>query len=364
MAQKILKQIVDIQSVSGSEEQLASWIENYIGNFKYLDCTRYGNCIVAKTNFGREKRVALAGHIDTVPISHKTNNFPSKVEGDYLWGRGTVDMKAGDAVMLKLMEKVQKPKYDITYIFYDNEEVAASKNGLGILAREHFSEIEADAAVLLEPTDNYVELGCNGTLRFDLVVTGKTAHSARPFFGENAIHKVEKVLQVLNKWNEGELKIVTIDQMKYIESLNAVKISGGIATNMIADEVKIHTNFRFAPSRKASEAKEYVRSLFEGIEEVNHIDFTDESEGALPGLNCTLISEFIEVVKSSELEMPQGEPIMRAKLGWTDVARFTSLGIPALNFAPGDPNLCHADDEKVKLEQVDQCLAVFEKFFR
>lgn len=365
---KILVQILDVKSVSGNERDLADMIYQYLSTFPHLSIERNGNNIIAKTNFSRDKRFILAGHIDTVPISIVTNNFPSTVveelkesglEKDvFIKGRGSVDMKGGVAVMLKLASLSNNPKHDITFVFYDNEEVEADKNGLGKIVRQKKdSLIGQDAnkivgAILLEPTDNFIEGGCNGTLRFDVIVKGKTAHSARPYKGDNAIHKMSNVLDILNKYNQKQ-HFREVDGLKYLESLNAVKINGGIATNMIPDLVTIHINYRFAPDKGVQEAKDFITNLFKGYD----IIMVDESSGARPGLNNFEMQQFINTC----IETTQKD--VKAKLGWTDVARFYSLDIPALNFGPGDPNLCHHDDEKISISDLHQNLECFVKFF-
>jgi succinyl-diaminopimelate desuccinylase len=355
---QLTQKICDIQSVSRDEKNLADFLEAHLQQNAYLEVVRINNNVVAKTQFGHSQRVILAGHIDTVPVSKITDNLPTqrKVEGDELmiWGRGTVDMKAGDAVFLYLAQNLEaiseKLKYDITFIFYEGEEIASQFNGLKYITEHHADLIQGDFAILGEPTGGQVEAGCNGTLRFDVIVRGKAAHSARAWKGENAIHKLGAVLGVLNDWNAVDYRqrLVMVDELEYREGLNAVLVSGGVASNVIPDLCKVHINYRFAPNKSAAEAMENMRELFGEFE----VEFVDISEGARPGLNLEAVRKFANYAGESALVA------VRAKLGWTDVARFSALKIPALNFGPGDPLLCHHDDEKVAVSDITNCYRI------
>lgn len=323
--------VCNIESVSGNESQLADAVEHALAAFSHLEIIRDGNAVVAKTNLGREQRVVIAGHLDTVPVA---NNLPATLHHfereQVIIGRGTVDMKGGIAVMLKLAAELHEPKYDITWVFYDNEEVASDLNGLGRIARNRPDLIQGDFAVLCEPTSALIEGGCNGTIRIEVKAKGVKAHSARPWMGKNAIHELTDALVTLKNF---EPETVTVDGLDYRESLNAVLASAGIATNVIPDAATLTVNYRFAPSRTAAEVEQKLRDLFAGYE----VEVTDLALGARPGLDLGLAQEFAASVGS--------EP--RPKYGWTDVARFSALGIPAVNFGPGDPSLAHADNENV-----------------
>ena len=323
--------VCNIESVSGNESQLADAVEHALAAYSHLEVSRDGNAVVAKTNLGREQRVVIAGHLDTVPVA---NNLPATLHHfereQVIIGRGTVDMKGGIAVMLKLAAELHEPKYDITWVFYDNEEVASDLNGLGRIARNRPDLIQGDFAVLCEPTSALIEGGCNGTIRIEVKAKGVKAHSARPWMGKNAIHELTDALVTLKNF---EPETVTVDGLDYRESLNAVLASAGIATNVIPDAATLTVNYRFAPSRTAAEVEQKLRDLFAGYE----VEVTDLALGARPGLDLGLAQGFAASVGS--------EP--RPKYGWTDVARFSALGIPAVNFGPGDPSLAHADNENV-----------------
>ena len=341
----ITEALCDIESVSGNEVSIADAIETALRDLKHLDVARDGNAIVARTDLGRARRVVIAGHIDTVPVA---GNLPIERRDDVatgepmLWGRGTVDMKAGVAVQLRLAATITDPNLDVTYIFYDNEEVDASLNGLGRISCNHPDWLAADFAILCEPTSAQIEGGCNGTMRVEVITRGVKAHSARPWMGSNAIHSAAPALATLAAHEPVELEV---DGLVYRESLNAVLIAGGIATNVIADECVITVNYRFAPSRDAAAAEAYLRQVFAGTPGIAEIRVVDLAEGARPGLDLPEAASFVAATGLSA----------RPKYGWTDVARFSSLGVPAVNFGPGDPSLAHADNEAVAISEIYAC---------
>lgn len=335
--------LCDLASVSGAETALADAVEAALRGYPHLEVLRDGDAVVARTHLGRPSRVVVAGHIDTVPVA---DNLPTRLvgEGDeaVLWGRGTVDMKGGVAVQLALAAALAAPTRDVTWVFYDHEEVDAALNGLGRIARNHPDWLAADFAVLCEPTDAGLEGGCNGTLRAEVRVPGVAAHSARAWTGVNAIHGAAPVLARLAAYQPAA---VAVDGLVYREGLNAVLISGGVATNVIPDACVVTVNYRFAPSRSVAEAAAHVRELLDGFDVV----VTDAAAGARPGLDDPAAAEFAAAV----LGVTGGAPA--PKYGWTDVARFSALGVPAVNFGPGDPLLAHKDDERLPVAQLALC---------
>ena len=365
----LLEQIMGAYSVSASEGPLAGAVERFLRRQPHLAVRRHGDTVVASTDFGKAQRVILAGHLDVVPV---IDNFPpewlepgdARIRGDVasahpgervMWGRGATDMKASDAVMLYLAAVLDgrnaDPNYDLTYVFYDHEEVAAEKNGLRKVVETHPDWITGDFAIIGEPTDCGIEGGCNGTMRFDVITHGVAAHSARAWMGSNAIHKAAEILDRLAAY---EPKDVTVDGLVYREGVNATLISGGKGTNVIPDECRVHVNYRFAPDKTLAEAKalmigadagaelgngEHVATggMFEGF----GIEMKDESPSARPGMDSPLAASLARLVK----ERTGREPL--AKLGWTDVARFAILGIPAVNLGAGSPLLAHKHDEQL-----------------
>jgi len=334
-AVQLTRVLCDIESVSGDEQTLADAIEVFLRSCPHLDVERDGNAVVARTNLGRVHRVVIAGHIDTVPIH---DNLPTRVDADHLWGRGTVDMKAGVAVHLRLAKDLVDPVHDITWIFYDLEEVEATRNGLGRLARNRPELLAGDFAILGEPSNAIIEGGCNGTMRATISTAGVRAHSARAWMGSNAIHAAHVILERLAAF---EPPTVTVDGLDYREGLNAVGIRGGVAGNVIPDECVVEVNYRFAPSTTEVEAATAITDMFPEFEVV----VTDSAAGARPGADSALAQGFIAAVGGH----------IAPKFGWTDVARFMALGIPAVNFGPGDPALAHADDERVSVADIVAC---------
>jgi succinyl-diaminopimelate desuccinylase len=328
--------LVDVESVSGNEHRLADLVHAGLRDLPHLTVTREGNNLVARTELGRDRRVLLAGHLDTVPVA---DNLPSRRDGELLFGCGTSDMKSGDAVLLHLAATVTDPSYDLTFVLYDNEEVEASRNGLGQLVAGHRQLLDADLAILMEPTNGQVEGGCQGTLRVDVALAGRRAHSARSWLGVNAIHAAAPVLTRLARYRARE---VDIDGCVYREGLQAVRIDGGHAGNVVPDSCTVTVNFRFAPDRSVEDAFVHVREVFDGYDTT----LTDSSSGALPGLAQPAAKHFVEAVGRVPV----------AKYGWTDVARFSELGIPALNYGPGDPNLAHTRDEHVDVRQITRAV--------
>ncbi|MGB9376627.1 MAG: succinyl-diaminopimelate desuccinylase [Mycobacteriales bacterium] len=340
--EELTARLVDTESVSGHEGPLADAIEAALRGLPHLQVERSGNAVVARTFHGRPSRVVLAGHIDTVPLA---GNLPSHIDGGRLYGCGTCDMKSGVAVQLRLAADPGSAEYDQTYVFYDNEEVAADLNGLGRVAREHRDWLDGDLAILLEPTNGQVEAGCQGTMRAVVRTTGRRAHSARSWLGDNAIHRAAAVLARLDDYHGRE---VDLDGCRYREGLNAVQVSGGVAGNVIPDECMVAVNFRFAPDRSEQDAAEHVREVFAGFD----VEVTDSAPGALPGLSAPLAQAFVAATGAAPV----------AKYGWTDVSRFAGLGIPALNFGPGDPNLAHTREEHVELSMIEPCEKALRSF--
>ncbi len=324
--------LCDIASESHQEAEIADAVEAALRGCEHLEVVRDGHTIVARTHLGRDERVVIAGHLDTVPAN---DNFPSRLEGDVLWGLGTCDMKGGVAVALRLAAGIAAPNRDVTYVFYEAEEVDARFNGLGRLARERPDLLAGDFAILMEPSVAGVEAGCQGSLRVDVTTRGERSHSARWWRGHNAIHDQADVLARLAAY---EPRRVDIDGLEYREGLNAVGIRGGVAGNVVPDLAVTTVNFRFAPDRSEAEALAHVREVFAGHE----VEVTDSSPAAMPGLDRAPARAFLDALGV--------EP--RPKFGWTDVAQFTQLGIPAVNYGPGDPQYAHKQDEHVPVAQL------------
>jgi succinyl-diaminopimelate desuccinylase len=335
--------LVDIPSVSGDEAPLADAVERALRQqAAHLEIVRSGNAVLARTDLGRPSRVLLAGHLDTVPIA---GNLPSHRDGRLLYGCGSCDMKGGDAVILHVAATVTAPAHDLTVVLYDCEEVEAVRNGLGRIERELPEWLRADLAILGEPTATAIEAGCQGSLRAEVRTTGRRAHSARSWLGTNAIHAAGAVLDRLTSYRP---RTTRIDGCEYREGLQAVGIRGGVASNIVPDECTVTVNFRFAPDRDLPAAQQHVRKVLDG----HDVTFTDGAAGALPGLHAPAAQAFLAAARAQ----PTG------KYGWTDVARFAALDIPAINYGPGDPNLAHTPEEHLDTTQVIHCAQVLRHF--
>jgi len=331
----LTRRLVDIESVSGDEGAIADAVEAALRALPHLTVQRFGHTIVARTSYGRSERVVLAGHLDTVPVN---DNLPSRLEDGVLHGLGTCDMKGGDAVILRLAATLEEPVRDVTYVLYEAEEVEADRNGLNKLSQSDPDLLAGDFAILMEPSNAGVEAGCQGTLRVEVRTRGERAHSARSWMGSNAIHRAGEVLRRLDGY---EPRRPVIDGLTYHEGLNAVLVSGGVAGNVIPDECVVTVNYRFAPDRSEGEALAFVREFFDGFD----VTLTDTAPGALPGLDRPAARAFVEAVGGD----------VAPKFGWTDVARFTTLGVPAVNFGPGDPTFAHKQDEHVAVSEIEHC---------
>lgn len=333
----LTEQLVNIESVSHHEQALADSVEAALRELPHLSVVRRGHTVVARTDLGRSERVVIAGHLDTVPVN---DNLPARRDesAGILHGLGTCDMKGGDAVILKLAADLPAPSRDLTFVLYEAEEVESTFNGLRKLTESDPDLLQADFAILMEPSNAGVEAGCQGTLRAEVRTFGERAHTARSWQGVNAIHGAA---EVLNRLAGYEARRPELDGLTYHEGLNAVGIHGGVAGNVVPDECVVEVNFRFAPDRSTAEAEAFVRQFFDGFD----VTITDLAPGAMPGLDRPAAKAFVESVG--------GE--VNPKFGWTDVAQFTQLGIPAVNYGPGDPLFAHKQDEHVPVEHLTRC---------
>ena len=283
----LLRDLIDIESVSGNETVIADRVQSALRAYPHLTVLRDGNVVLARTDLDRAERVIIAGHLDTVPVA---GNLPSRVTEDagrsLVWGRGACDMKGGVAVQLSAGARLRSPSRDVTWIFYDNEEIEEEHNGLNRIAREHPGWLAADFAVLCEPSNARIEGGCQGTMRVMVELTGVAAHSARAWMGHNAIHDAGAVLARLAAFAPEQIEV---DGLTYREGLNAVRISGGIAGNVIPDRCEIEVNYRFAPDKSIAGAEAYVRAVLDGFT----LRVTDAAAGARPGLDQPAAADFL-----------------------------------------------------------------------
>jgi succinyl-diaminopimelate desuccinylase len=340
--------LVNVASVSGGEAPLADAVHAALAACGHFECARDGDTVVARTDLGRERRVIVAGHLDTVPIAR---NVPGQLRDGVVWGRGSADMKGGLAAMLSVAARLASPKYDVTWVFYDHEEVAAALSGLGRVLRRHPDWIEGDFAILCEPTAARLEGGCNGTIRVVVTARGRAAHAARSWLGVNAIHGLAPALDRIVAF---EPATVRVDGLDYRETLNAVAAQAGIAPNVVPDQASLTVNYRFAPNKSEAQAERVLMALFEGFE----LEVVDSAPGARPGLDQPMALRLAELVEQSG----GGQPA--AKQGWTDVARFAARGVPGVNLGPGDPALAHQDDESCPVWQIERVAAILTEFLQ
>jgi succinyl-diaminopimelate desuccinylase len=340
--------LVAVPSPSHREEALANTIEERL-RFRApaLTIDRVAENVIVRTDLGRARRVVLGGHLDTVPPN---GNETPRLEGDVLQGLGSADMKGGLAVLLRLAEELaadpERARHDVTLAFYECEEVAEEHNGLRRLFEERAELLAGDFAILLEPTDCWVEAGCQGTLHARASFDGVRAHSARPWIGRNAIHEAAPALA---RVAAHEADTVEVDGLEYRESLEVVAIEAGVARNVVPDTCSFVINRRFAPAYTIDDATEQLLAL---LDDADDVEVLSASPAAPPNLGHPLVSEFVEM-----LELP-----VRPKLGWTDVARFASRGVPAVNFGPGDPELAHTAGELLDRASVERCYDVLGRF--
>lgn len=342
--------LVAIPSVSHHEGAMADAVEAALDLCPWLTVERVGDNVVARTDLCRSTRVMLAGHLDTVP-SVDGNDEPRIVDST-LYGVGSADMKGGLAVFLHLAASIPEPEVDLTWCFYVGEEVEQRFNGLLHLWEHRPDLLEADVAILGEPTGGVVEAGCQGTLRIRIDMVGQRAHTARPWAGRNAIHRLAPVLVAVGAY-QGRHPV--LDGCEYAEQLQAVEVAGGVAGNVVPDEASIVVNHRFAPDRSVEEAEASLKELLGGeLGPGDRWELVEYAAGAPPCLDHPMLAA---------LAAAAGAP-PEAKLGWTDVASFWSHGVPATNFGPGDPLLAHTPGEHVSVSELEHAASVLGKLLQ
>lgn len=337
-------ELVAIPSLSQQESALADHLEVKLGQAPWLSVTRLGDNLVARTELGRPQRLALAGHLDTVPPN---GNEGARLEGDVLWGVGSADMKAGLAVMADLALSLPEPSCDLTFVFYTAEEIARQHSGLLAIAAASPALVDdADAAIICEPTGSLVEAGCQGVLKAEVAVYGESAHVARPWTGDNAVHRLAAVIDLISKWPAREPEI---DGCAYRESLQVVGVSGGGPWNVLPASAHLRLNYRFAPDLTVEQAAESLRRIvLPMLANKGTLSVVDSAPAAPPALAHPLLAQLVQASGGKAT----------AKLGWTDAAFFAERGVPAANFGPGDPELAHKSDERVTRQSLQQARRV------
>jgi succinyl-diaminopimelate desuccinylase len=338
--------LVSISSVSRNETALAAHVEGRLRAVDNLDVERVGDNVVARSTGHHATRVLVAGHLDTVPGDARLATI---VDGQ-LRGVGACDMKGSVAVMLAIATDPTPRSLEVTWIFYAREEITRSESGLIEIAELRPDLLQGDVAVLAEPTGGVVEAGCQGTLKVSIELAGFRAHAARPFTGRNAIHRLADVIALVSNY---EPRVVELEGVRYTEQLQAVGVEGGVAPNVVPDLAILTINHRVAPDRSKEQATAWLREyLGVSLEDGDTFSVLDWAPGALPSLGNERLRALVELT---------GHPA-QGKVGWTDVATFQELSIPATNFGAGDPLLAHRSDEFVTLEELTEFEDVLRKW--
>jgi succinyl-diaminopimelate desuccinylase len=337
-------ELVSMSSLSHHEAAMASYVEAALRSNQSLEVERVGDNVVARTVGYHATRVIVAGHLDTVPGDASA----AVLDGEEVRGVGACDMKGSLAVMLALAADEQPRSVEMTWIFYAREEISRAESGLLELIELRPDLVQGDVAILAEPTAGVVEAGCQGTLRVRVDVAGRRAHTARPFTGKNAIHRIAEVITRIAQY---EPRTVDVDGVEYFEQLQVVAVEGGVAPNVVPDAASITVNHRVAPDRTRDEAVAWLRGfLGDLVQSGDGIAVVDWAPSAAPMLSNDRLRSLVGLTGVSA----------RGKVGWTDVATFQELGIPATNFGAGDPLLAHRSDEKVTVDELEN----FERVLR
>jgi succinyl-diaminopimelate desuccinylase len=344
LAEKLLW-LCQIPSPIGEERALCDAVAERLSAARTAaPVRRYGDSLVVPLSRGTGgPHVVLAGHLDVVRTEHEG---PPRIEGERLYGAGAADMKSGVCLMLDLAERQRRPNADLTLVFYAREEGPFAENELGRVLAEDPEVTRADVAIALEPSDNKLQLGCGGSLHAAVTFTGKTAHSARPWQGENAIHKAAGLLARL-----GALEPVpdVVDGLEWKSVVSATLASGGRARNVIPDQLELNVNHRFGPGTSVERAQERIRELVAGEALVRFIDL---APSAPPRRDHPLIAALAE----------SGVAGLEPKQAWTDVARFSAAGVPAANFGPGVQAQAHQKNEWTLIPALDAGKAILERW--
>ena len=337
-----------IPSPIGEEAELCDHVEERLAQSLDADAiTRFhDSLIVQAARRPGAPRIALVGHLDTVRTQH---DGPPRVEGNRLYGAGAADMKSGLAIMIELVERLDLEALpcDLTLIFYEREEGPFEENRLGPILDTHPDLHRLDLAVCLEPSDNQMQLGAMGSIHATLTFQGRTAHSARPWQGDNALYKAAAFIQELEQRAPHD---VELDGYLFREVMTPTLISAGRARNVVPGEAELNVNYRFAPGRTPEEAFAELRDL---AGEQCKIQATDLSPAGAPHAANPYVQHLARC----------GVNGVRSKQAWTDVARFDSIGVAGVNLGPGTAAQAHQPNEYTELDHLAEGYAIFERFF-
>jgi succinyl-diaminopimelate desuccinylase len=336
-----LVELIDIPSVTGSEEEIATALEFRLARRHPVH--RIGNALVVGEPAGKPL-IALYGHTDTVPVQ---GNEKALLSDGRISGLGASDMKSGIAVMVHLLEDdaVTDGPYGVVGVFYDREEGPMDENGLEAVLDEMAWLGDAVFSVVLEPTDLRVEVGCNGAMNADVVFLGRSAHSARPWLGDNAITKAGIWLAEMHA---RQPEVFVSGGFEYREVFSVTTADGGIARNVIPARFALNLNYRFPPVFDLAQAELRLQAVGAAADEVV---ITDRAAGGAVPADNVHFDRLAELVGATE-----------AKQGWTDVARLSSRGIDAVNYGPGSVAEAHQATESIAVEHLDTAFDVMRRF--
>jgi succinyl-diaminopimelate desuccinylase len=323
-------QLVDVPSESRREAELVALVRELVPLAPLYDdgeVLLYGDPAAT---------VVLAGHLDTIPPQE---NIPGHIAGGAVHGLGASDMKGGIAVMIELARAAAPGRY----LFFNREEVPVSESPLPALFATDVLD-GTELAIVLEPTDCILHAGCLGNIQARVTFRGQSAHSARPWTGVNAIHELVRGLQRLV---DLEPRNVELDGLTFREVVSAVRVEGGIASNVVPARASVELNFRYAPGRTREEAEARLRELVP----VGELEVLSNSPSAPPALTNPLAVKLRELV-----------PEVAPKQAWTPVAQFAERGIDAINYGPGATAYAHKQDEQVPFANLDRCFETLRAF--
>jgi len=338
LAQRALD-LVNIHSPSRGEAEIAAYVSDAIELPRI-----YASEDVLFAGLRRSGRplAVLAGHLDTVPAQ---DNFPGRLEDGVIVGLGASDMKSGLAVMIELAQTLTEPELDIAYLFFTREELAAGESPLPQFFDDCPEIGEAELVVMMEPTDNTIQAGCLGNLNARLIYTGVSAHSARPWLGDNAIHRAIRGLAELAALEPLD---VEVDGLVFREVVSVVGIRGGIAQNVVPDRTVAELNYRYAPNRSPADAEARLRELAG--------DAVLEDLANSPAAHVAANTPLVNRLRAS------GDFALEPKQAWTPVAEFAARGLDAVNFGPGATRYAHRRDERVEVAELVRSYEALARF--
>jgi succinyl-diaminopimelate desuccinylase len=335
--------------VTGAEKELCDDLAARISTSPGWETERISNNLAVRRSEPdpSRQRIVLAGHLDTVP--EPEGGIEVRVDGDRVYGRGASDMKAGDALMLALLEGVawEEARFEPAFVFYEREEGPYAENGLEAVFAGCPWVLDAGLALVPEPTSAALEVGCVGTSQVEVTFSGRSAHAARPWQGENALTKAGEFLTALH---ERQAEKVVVEGLPFYEVLTPTVARGGRANNVVPDSFVVNVNYRFAPGKELEDVRRLFGELAGDSATYEVVDFAPSGP---VNLDNPLLQELIE----TGLEV-------RPKQAWTDVARFSERGVAAANFGPGLPSQAHQEAEYAELALLEECYARLARLFR